>query len=184
MGACQAPQDDQNHVICCVCQGQKRASSEGQICSEEARRDGDGTGNEIIRFKIFKNEIKNRCHGNGCKPHKNALIFSDFINFDLCAIAIIGVFQPRNERKHRHRQGHSEIGHHLAIIGEGIGYCAIDDAENDHQKLSDGVPLGDKYQRGHPHQRRNERRVALILKQGERKYYRQYRKAPQGDLKF
>ena len=44
-------------------------------------------------------------------------------------------------RKNSHRGRHAQIGHHFTVIGNGIGYDAVQCAENDHEELAERMAL-------------------------------------------
>ena len=83
---------------------------------------------------------------------------------------------------HRHRHGHAQIGDHLAVVGKGIGDDAVQQAENHHQHLSDGVSLGVEDKRRDAYQRGGQRQIILPVK-GADEHHRQAPQEPLGSGK-
>lgn len=83
---------------------------------------------------IHKKDSK--ADGNGLARHTADL----YLTF----AAFVRIFQPRNERNRRHRQGHSDIGYHFAVIAKGIGNDAVHYAENSFFNFDHNSPFSKK----------------------------------------
>ena len=75
--ACENPHDNQNDIVCSICHGEIRASSEGEINCNEACCDRQCAGNEVGCVEIFKTEITPKGDNKCEKAHENDLFFAD-----------------------------------------------------------------------------------------------------------
>ena len=87
--------------------------------------------------------------------------------------------EPRYESEERHRCGHTEIGYHLTVIGEGIGDYAVKNAENDRKKLTERIALGIEDKEGDPDKRRGKGKIFVFSEKQERGENDRYRARPQ-----
>lgn len=119
-----------------------RSSAKGQICDKKARRDRNCAWNDVCRFKLLQNEVKDKGNTNSRKPHQNLLKSANAVYLNFVSLAFVRVSQPQDQREHCHWHRHTEIGDHFTVIGKGIGNNAIEQTENYHQQLSEGITLG------------------------------------------
>lgn len=82
-------------------------------------------------------------------------------------LSLVGMAEPGDESEKRHGHGHAKVGHHLAEIGKGIGNIAVKQAENDHEKLSNGIALCVKKNGDHADQGGNQRQVITAVEEQE-----------------
>ena len=135
----QSPQDDQHHIVGGVGQGEVRAAAEGQIYRNEAGGHRKRAGNHIGGVEVVQNEIEANCHQRGQHIHEYKFLIFQPIDSHLRMVSVIGIPQPGNKSEERHRAGHAEISDHLPKVGKGVGDYTIEQAEHDHQRLSDGI---------------------------------------------
>ena len=149
----QCPQDDQHHVVGGVGQGKIRAAAEGQVDGGEAGGHGQGAGDDVGGVEEDENEVEAEGHGCGQGRHSPDLRHPQPVHRHLRPVPCKGIAKPGNQRKQGHRAGHAEIGDHLPEVGKAVGDQPVEQTEQDHQSLSDGVALGVEDQRGRADQR-------------------------------
>lgn len=81
--------------------------------------------------------------------------------------SLVGVAEPGDESEKRHGHGHAKVGHHLAIVGKGIGNIAVKQAEKDHEKLACGIALGIKKNGDHADQGGDQRQMITAVEEQE-----------------
>ena len=178
------PHDDQHHIVGGVGQGEVGAAAEGQVHGDEAGGHGQGAGEHIGGAKVVQDEIETPGHPGGQGIHECKLLISQPVYRHLRMVSVIGIAKPGNQGKQRHRPGHAEVGDHLAKVGKGVGDHAVEQAEQDHQCLPDGVALGIEDQRGRADQRGRQRHEIHPVKEEKGYQDQPGRAAPQGQLSF
>ena len=156
---CRDPQDHKNNVICRVCRGIVRASSERETDRKKARRDRKRTRQQICGAERSENEVKYERHNGGQHEYTDRLRRAERAHLRLRALPFIRIAEPRHQRKDRHRRGHAEVGHHLPVIREGERYHAVHRTEHYHERLTRGISLRAEDESRHADERRGEREV-------------------------
>ena len=110
------PENNQNYIVCCICNRKVCTSAEGEINRNETGCNGQCAEKEIYRIEVFEDVIENNGNNSGQNKHKNGFFFAYVINFNLGFFAFIRIFKPRNQRKSRHGTRHADIGYHFSVI--------------------------------------------------------------------
>ena len=173
------PQYDEHHVVGGVGEGVQRAAAEGQIDGEETGRDRDRARHDVRRIEGVEDKAEGGGDRRGRREHQQDLFAFQPVHRHLCAVALVGVFQPGDERKDRHRHGHAEVGDHLSVVGKGVGDDAVEDAEHDGQRLPYGVALCVEDEGGRPDERGAQREIIGAVEQGKREGDEQDGRSPQ-----
>lgn len=161
----QNPKNDKNHIIESIGQGIKGTSPEGKIYGDKTCCHGKGAGGKIGGIEGRQNEIEPNGHPHRQKPQNREFSSADPVYLHLRSSPLIGMSQPGDQREDRHGQGHAEIGDHLPIVRKGIGDESIQQAEENHQALPQGIPLCTEDQSRRPDQGRQQRRNVPPVKQ-------------------
>ena len=172
------PQNNQHHVVGSVGKGKERASAESEIDGDKAGGDGKGAGDDVGGIKMRQDEIKHSGNKGGADPHPYRFRFADGVDLNLCFVALIGIAEPRDEGKDRHRHGHAEIGDHFAVIGKAIGNDAIQQAEHHHQHLPERIAFGIKDQRGNADEGGDQGQNVFAVKKAKGAHDQQDRRRP------
>ena len=136
------PHDDQHHIVGGVGQGEVGAAAEGQVDGDEAGGHGQGAGEHIGGAKVVQDEIESEGHTGGHGIHECKLLAFQPVHRHLRMVSVVGIAQPGNKSEECHRPGHAEVGDHLPKVGKSVGDHAVEQAEQDHQRLPDGIALG------------------------------------------
>ena len=138
----QRPQHNQHNIVGGVSQRKVRAAAEGQIHRNEAGGDGQRAGHHVGGVQIMQNVVKQNGYCSGQKKHQSHFIPAQAVHSNLRFVSFVGVAQPGNEGEYRHGSGHAQVCNHLTVVAEAKGKDAVQNAENHHQKLSEGIALG------------------------------------------
>ena len=163
--ACQHPQHNENDIIGSIGQGKPGTSAKGQVHRKEAGGHGQGAGDQVGGAEILQDPVKSGGHHRRKSQHDPNLPLANGVDRYLGLVAPEGVFQPGDQGKHRHRHGHAQVGDHFPVVGKAVRNDAIQQAENHHQHLADGIALGGEDQRCHPHQGSEQGQIALPVKE-------------------
>lgn len=74
------------------------------------------------------------------------------IDLYLGFVSVIRIFQPGDQRKNSYGHCHSQVSEHFSVVCKTKRNEPIQKTENDHQKLSEGIPFCTKDQRSHADQ--------------------------------
>lgn len=182
--ACQRPKDNQDDVVCGIGGGEKRTSAECEIHGEKTGGHRNGTRYDIRGVKEVQDEIENPGNDRGGGKHQNNFAFTNCVHFHFRFISFVRIFQPGNQGKNRHGHCHAEISQHFAVVGESIGNDAVQQAENNSQKLSDGVTLRVENECGHADAGRGKGDVTFTVESEKREQNEQHGNAPEQQFAF
>ena len=148
------PEGDENEVVQGISERVSGMASVGEINGKEARGDRKSGNSEICRRKGFQNEIEDNGYKKRQKRQKKEFpLFQTGIDTNLGFSFFKGVLQPRDKREDCHRERHTDVGQHFAVIGEAIGNDTVKRAEQDDKDLSNGISFGAENERGHADER-------------------------------
>ena len=89
------------------------------------------------------------------------------VDFHFRLFSAEGIAKPRNHGKYRNRGGHSEISYHLAVIGESVGYYAVQHAEHNDEYLTYRVAFRREDERSRADQRCGEGEPVFTVENAE-----------------
>ena len=122
---CKNPHRYQHYVVGGVCQSEIRTAPIGEVDGEEAGGYGKSAKRQIGRTQPFQKEIKQYGNQSGERAGEYPFLFGDLLYGYLRFVALIGVFQPRNQGHNRHGYGHADRGNHFPVIGKAVGNVAV-----------------------------------------------------------
>lgn len=123
--ACQRPKNNQNDIVCGICNGKERTSAEREIYGEKTGGHRNGTRNHIRGVKKVQNKVKNKGDDCGGEKHETDFVFADCVDLHFRLVSFIWMSEPGHQCKNCHGHGHAEIGQHFAVVGKSIGNDAV-----------------------------------------------------------
>ncbi len=137
--ACKCPQDDEYNIVGCISQTEIRIAAKCQVNGKKTCGDRKRAWNYVCRVKITQYIVKSGGDQKRGKEHQSRFFFCNRVDPDFGTISVIRMAQPRDQGESSHWHCHSEVGDHFAVIRKGIGNDPVQQAENDHQQLTEWI---------------------------------------------